>query len=234
MNVNQISNSNLENTVELQLNYSKHQKTFVPVVIIEENMFTDFYIQDSENHAYYRGVAVSKGITASEQSVPQEITSYYVDGDDIYKIRYWITDMDYSDRKVKLNYGDKSFDVDAHIFTGGHNYSCVSGRSKSIRNVFPPEKLDDSFIFADDNKILMKNQSPYLTKLADKDDFSQLMEIVNKANDRKRPPEPPLFPNNHVDFHWDIIDMLEENVSLIQEVRMRQKAFGPRGKDINQ
>ena len=94
--------------------------------------------------------------------------------------------MDYSDRQVKLNYGDKSFDIDAHIFTGGHNYSCVSGRSKAVRNVFPPEKLDDTYFFTPDKTILMKKQQPYLTKLADKNDFSQLIEIVNKANSRRR------------------------------------------------
>ena len=166
--------------------------------------------------------------------MPQEITSYYIDGEDIYKIRYWITDMDYSDRQVKLNYEDKSFDVDAHIFTGGHNYSCVSGRSKVIRNVFPPEKLDDTYFFTDDKTILMKKQEPYLTKLADKNDFAQLMDIVNKANSRHRPPAPPLFPDSKVDFYWNIIDYLEKDVKLIQEVRRRQEAFGPRGKDIGQ
>ena len=233
LEINQLNNSSLDNTFQLALNYSRRQTTYVPIVILNDNMYLDFYVQDSENPAFYRGNAISKGITVSEQSVNENLNCFYIDGDDIYNIRYWLTDMDYSDRKVSLNYGDKSFNVDAHIISGDKNYACVPGRGKIIRNVQTPEKLyDKDYFFTEDKKILMTKQEQYLTKLADKNTFDQLMEIVKKANSRRRPEPDPVFPESHLDYHWDIIDYLEKNNTLIQEVRERQREFGVRGKDI--
>ena len=36
---------------------------------------------------------------------------------------------------------------------------------------------------------------------------------------------------SNLDWHWDLIDMLEKDNQLIQQVRARQKEFGPRGKE---
>ena len=57
------------------------------------------------------------------------------------------------------------------------------------------------------------------------------MKIVKEANARRKPDPPALFPESNLDWHWDLIDMLEKDNELIQQVRARQKAFGPRGKD---
>ena len=189
-----INKASLENAGELILHYSKYQKTIVPIAIINDDMYINFYVQDEDNPSYYRGVAVSQGITASQQRVPEEIISYYIDGEDVYKIRYWITDMEYSDRKARLEYDGRAFNVDAHIYSAGHNYACVSGRSNKIRNVFPPEKIDESYVFSDDKTILIKDSQPYMKKLSGKDDFSQLIDIVEKANTRRYPLPSPIFP----------------------------------------
>ena len=55
--------------------------------------------------------------------------------------------------------------------------------------------------------------------------------MVKEANARRKPDPPPLFPESKLDWHWDLIDMLEKDNTLIQSVRERQRAFGPRAKD---
>ena len=234
LDVQQIDKSELDNTYDLVLTYSKRQITHVPIVILDNNMFLNFAVQDKDDENFYRGNAVSKGITASEQSINEDLTSYYIKDNLIYDIRYWITDMDYEDNTVSYKKDDIEFTVDKHISSSGNIYACVPGRRRVIRNPFDPNPFNlDEYYLTDDRSILLLDNTPYLTKLADKDTFEQLMEIVEKANSRVRPDPDPLFPDMYLDFHWDVIDMLEANNELIQQVRERQKAFGPRGKDFD-
>ena len=69
--------------------------------------------------------------------------------------------------------------------------------------------------------------------LSDKNDFESLMQIVKSSNSRRKPPSAPLFSESDLDWHWDLIDYIEKNDKKIQEVRQRQKDFGPRAKDLN-
>ena len=78
----------------------------------------------------------------------------------------------------------------------------------------------------------MFDKEPYLTKIADKNDFESLMQIVKSSNSRRKPPSAPLFSESDLDWHWDLIDYIEKNDKKIQEVRQRQKDFGPRAKDL--
>ena len=80
---------------------------------------------------------------------------------------------------------------------------------------------------------MILDKEPYLTKLADKSTFEDLMKIVKEGNSRRKPDPKPLFPPDDLNWHWDLIDYLESNNTLIQAVRARQRAFGPRPKDLN-
>ena len=240
-NATQITIENIENKYEgqdsyagvIKLKYSNHQKNEIPFAIVNDNMFLDFLQQDSEVANYYRGVARSKGFLISEQSVPENIPGYIIDVDKFYDVRYWKSDMDYSEETARLVWKDFEYFIPKHIYTAGNNYSCVSGRSKKIRNVVAPfEYKEENFNFNQDKTLLIQDKVPYLTKLADKSTFEDLMAIVKAANSRRKPDPEPIFPPNDVNWHWDLIDMLEANNQLIQEVRARQKAFGPRAKDI--
>lgn len=231
-----ISKNQNKDCYELQLEYSKYQKNNIPIVILNDNIFLNFYSQDYEDKNYYRGNLKTDGIKVSQQLIPENLSClYFSDSDNKYfDIRYWRSDMEYSDEKVQLNYSSDTYSVDKHIFSGGYNYSCVSGRSKKIRNVVSPfDYVENQFIFNDDKSILIVDEEPYLTKLADKKTFEDLMQIVKQGNSRRKPDPQPIFPPNDVNWHWDLIDALEANNAIIQAVRQRQNAFGLRGKDIN-
>lgn len=222
-----------DNAWEISFEYSRHEQTVIPVCIINDTIFLNYYIQDKDNPDYYRGNAVSKGVTLDSQNPKENISCLYFCGDKYFDVRYWKTDMEYSSDKANLNYEGNTYFVDKHIFSCGNNYSCTSGRSKVIRNVVKPFDLkEEDFVFNEDKSLMAVPSSLYLIKLADKKTFENLMEIVKAGNSRVRPPEPPLFEPKELDWHWDLIDELEKNNEIIQAVRERQKAFGPRGKDF--
>ena len=223
-----------EEAFEITLNYSRYQASKIPVTILNDNMFLNFYVQDQNDPNLYRGNAKSEGIKVSQQKVPKDIGAFYIAGDSIFDIRYWLTDMDYEESQVTLYYNDDSYSVDKHLFSAGNNYSSVSGRSKKIRNVVSPSAYnEENYIFNEDKSIMILDSQPYLTKVAGKETFEDLMAIVKAANARRKTEADPIFPPNDVNWHWDLIDLLEKDNAIIQAVRARQEAFGPRPKDLS-
>ena len=236
----------------LDLAFSRWQKNTVPFFILDNQLYLSYFEKDireeealelQENQelqepfpawTFYRGIAPSQGFMISQQYLPENITGYIIDGDKLYDVRYWRTDMDYSSDYINFTYKDDSYQIPKHLRSCETNYSCVSGRSKKVRNTVKPfEYKSENFIFNDDGSVFTKNEEPYLKKLADKDTFEELIKIIKEANSRRKPDPPALFPENDLDWHWDMIDLLEKDNQLIQEVRERQRAFGPRGKDRN-
>ncbi|MCQ2591534.1 MAG: hypothetical protein MJ188_02015 [Treponema sp.] len=224
---------------ELNLQYSNYQQSIIPICILDDKMYLNFYIkalpsfENTENlnnsndfsgkNGYWRGSAISEGIKASEQKVQENLTCYYINGNDTFKIRYWISNMDYSNEDAFFTWENKIFYVNKHILSAGNNYSCTSGKSKKIRNL--KEKYDFDFekaLFNSDNTLMILDSEPYLYKLLDKKTFEDLMKIVKENNSRVRPAAKPLFPESNLDWHWDLINELEKNNAIIQEVRKRQ------------
>ena len=224
----------------LNLSYSTWQKNTIPFFMLEDSIYLSYFekdeVEELENPdkkwTFYRGVAPSKGFMISPQSIPENITGYIIDGEKLYDVRYWKTDMDYSTDYITFSYKDDSYQIPKHLRSQESNYSCVSGRSKKVRNAVKPfEYKAENFLYNDEGSAFTKNEEPYLKQLAGRDTFEELIKIVKEANSKRKPDPPALFPPNDLDWHWDLIDMLEKDNKLIQEVRARQEAFGPRGKD---
>ena len=224
----------------LDLSYSTWQKNTIPFFMLEDSIYLSYFEKDEidelenpdKKWTFYRGVAPSKGFMISPQSIPDNITGYIIDGEKLYDVRYWKTDMDYSTDYITFSYKDDSYQIPKHLRSQETNYSCVSGRSKKVRNAVKPfEYKAENFLYNDDGSAFTKNGEPYLKQLAGRDTFEELIKIVKEANSKRKPDPPALFPPSDLDWHWDLIDMLEKDNKLIQEVRARQEAFGPRGKD---
>ena len=208
--------------------------------MLEDSIYLSYFEKDEVDElenpdkkwTFYRGVAPSKGFMISPQSIPENITGYIIDGEKLYDVRYWKTDMDYSTDYITFSYKDDSYQIPKHLRSQEINYSCVSGRSKKVRNAVKPfEYKVENFLYNDEGSAFTKNEEPYLKQLAGRDTFEELIKIVKEANSKRKPDPPALFPPSDLDWHWDLIDMLEKDNKLIQEVRARQEAFGPRGKD---
>lgn len=217
----------------LDLKYSNWQKNTIPFFMLDDSIYLKYFVLDEREEPYpykfYRGIASSKGFMISPQALPKDITGYIIDGDKLYDVRYWQTDMDYSTDYINFIYKDDSYVIPKHLRSCETNYSCVSGRSKKVRNTVKPfEYKAEDYLYNDDQKVFTRNEEPYLKRLADKQTFEDLMQLVKTANSRRKPDPPALFPESNLDWHWDLIDMLEKDNQIIQQVRARQKAFGPR------
>ena len=233
----------------LDLRYSTWQKNTIPFFLLEDEIYLKYFVLDEQqinqetgsiensekqnvSYKFYRGIAPSKGFMISPQNLPKDITGYIIDGEKLYDVRYWQTDMDYSTDYITFSFNDDSYQIPKHLRSCETNYSCVSGRSKKVRNTVGPfEYKKENYIFNDEEKVFSKNEEPYLKRLAGRDTFEALIQMVKEANTRRKPDPPALFPESNLDWHWDLIDMLEKDNQIIQQVRERQKAFGPRGRD---
>lgn len=222
---------------ELSIDYSKHENQKIEYRIENQNIFFNFWdIIPVENGVFYKGKVGSDGILMSDKNRKTDFYCYFVTQEGkVYKIRYWKSKMDYdADAKATLRLtGDESqvFTVPKMIFSEGVTYTCAAGRRTVVRNPEESELFDGKEVIYSDDGSFAALKTPFYTQLADKKTFQDLMEIVKNANSRRKPDPPPLFPDEPLDYHWDLIDMLEKGNPIIEAVRERQKDFGVRGKD---
>ena len=236
--VNNISKDEQINAYEIKMNYSKRNINYFPVAIIGDKMYLNFFIKEkvlvpensefnvkaeNEYDGIWRGTAGSEGIKVCEQKIDENIGAFIIHGEKIFNIRYWKTLMPYDNKLAWFRYDDFEYYIDRHLYSAANNYSCTTGRSTRIRNIVAPRKFNpDDYIFNEDKTILVTDSQPYLTKLADKNDFEALMQLVKEQNAKRKPPRPPLFPPLELDWHWDLIYYLEKDNELIQKVRAEQ------------
>ena len=241
---------------EMITTYSKHEKNYIPVAILNGRLFIDFYKKDVQKefpynqqlyddkgnlivteNGYWIGNIDTRGFTLNSQVIDKNIGLLVIDGSKMYDIRYWLSDVemrDERDKSVIFEYADDEYVVPKYLFYANNQYTNVHGRSKKIRNTQGPFIFEPSDYYFNANKTLMaKKDKEYLIKIVDKNDFEALMNIIKTANSRRKPDPPPLFPPKELDWHWDLIDYLEKDNALVQQVRERQKAFGVRGKELN-
>ena len=245
--LNQTDNKDYEKVAEtaweILLEYSKYEKNYIPVTIINNELYLDFYVKPASwnedkkiirsTEGQWKGNAETRGLTIDSQIIDENIGLLIVDNSKLYDVRYWLTDMEYVKEEVLFKCKTDEYYVPKHLISAGSNYSSVNGKSKKIRNTVGP------FIYSQNDyeynpqmTVMIKKSEPYLKKLVDKDSFEDLIKIIKTQNSKRKPEPPALFPPSDLDWHWDLIDMLEKDNQLIQAVRERQKQFGPRGKDL--
>lgn len=221
------------NGEELTLKYSNHQINYVPAYILDGNMYLDFYIRSQEDPNFYIGHAVSKGLMMSEQSIPENIACYYIIENRIYNIRYWKTDIELEEedfsKKASFTYGDDSFFIPSYISSQEFNYSCVTGRSKRVRNSQKAVGFNETeYIWNEDKSVMIFDKEPYLVQLADKNTFEDLMEIIRENNKRRYPlPKPPL-PIDESYWEWELVFDIESPEGFYKEFSRRMIDFGTR------
>ena len=232
---------NLENcsAFEIVITYPNvKEKYSVPVAVIGDSLFLDFAIRqpqsDSENiknrknnndlYGFWSSVPEVSGIKISRPVISDSLYSMYVADDCVYYIRYWQTDMEFSDGLAVFSDGKNKYEVPKHIKSSGKIFTCVNGRSSIIRNVerkaLPLENYD-----VNDDKNIIGLGTPYLSRIEKKCSLENMMKIVMQDNSRRAPyPDPP-FPPSNLDWHLDDITRLEINNQIIQAVRRRQREF---------
>lgn len=224
---------------ELSIKYP-HEKipVLVPVCIIDGKIYMDFLIKDSaeitdlrrpsssasydsnENEranssGFYRAASNASGIMISKPFFDKEVISYFV-GDDgeIYRIRYWLSEMQYSYAKASFSDGDKIFSVDKYLRIGSSVYQCTTGRSTKIRNIQKSTKFEKTAVYDSDGGIVAFGE-PYLVKVPEGNDRTALqtsewfLGTVEENNRRRHPAPKAIFPVTFPKYRWKEITELE-------------------------
>lgn len=218
----------------VKYNGKKRYETRIPVAVIGNELYLDFVLRNSSPDAitaggteldgYWQGVCRRESIRIAPYPRVSEIRSYYVSGGDMYALRFWETTMPYTDDLASFDDTGKTFSVAKHIVSNASVFTCVTGRSNRIRNTVK-RPLDFGDYKLDETGAICAFGKPYMTKVVGKDSAPELMHIVAEANSRRKDPPPPLFPPSDLNWHWDLIALLEKDNALVQEVRLRQRAF---------
>ena len=210
----------------LEIHYPNRKEVYnVPVAVIGGNLYLDFLIRDdtvatdesqtestdeSLLDGFWCDALSASGIQVSPPVFKKELACLYIQGDKVYRVRYWKTDMDYDGQtKAELTDGEKTYLIPKHLNVAGTTYTCVKGRRRQVRNVerlesLPPYTANGT----SDGKggftgsTIMSFAKPYLAKVE-----SKTIDEILAEDALKKPPEPkPLFPPGGVlDFDWSIV-----------------------------
>ncbi|MBB5225613.1 hypothetical protein DYE50_06945 [Treponema ruminis] len=217
---------------ELSIKYP-HEKdpVLVPICIIDGKIYMDFLIKDSaqvtdlrkggelseksDSDGFYRAASNANGIMISSPIFKKEVISYFMGGEgEVYRIRYWLSEMDYSYAKASFTDGDKVFSVDKYLRIGSSVYQCTTGRSSKIRNIQKSTKFDKNAAYDSDGGIVAFGE-PYLVKVPEGEDRTALetsayfLDSVGENNKRRHPAPKPLFPPTFPKYRWKEITELE-------------------------
>lgn len=164
-----VNDMTVPNGWSLKLKYSKHDIKYVPFVIIDDEIYFNFFVQVN-NHCFAQ-IGSSDGIKISKIDDKENIACliFVRDSDsektDVFDVRYWKSKMDYSDESAFFSWNGNEYYVPKHILSGVQNYSCTSGRSNKIRNPMPPIAHNyEDFIFAYNNQVAVKKGTETLKK----------------------------------------------------------------------
>lgn len=223
------------------------EPAIIPLAIIGGNLYLNFAIklsaaenenlesetnenvsgenQSDELLGFWCSLVPTDGVKVSIPTSGENIYSTYITRDAVYTIRYWKTEMEYSQDKAFFSDGGKTFSVVKHIQSGGKNFTCANGRSVTIRNVQKTRARPEIYEL-DSSATICGLGEPYLKRVQNANSVQVVAQIVRDAMSKKAPNPDPPFPPSNLDFHMDEIYRLEEGNLIIQSLRNRNKDFG--------
>ncbi|MBP5402479.1 MAG: hypothetical protein J6Y36_04895 [Treponema sp.] len=225
------------NAYEIIITYPKQkEKTVIPVAVIDGELYLDFAIRaDYKTYSpegksspligSWSSVAHVSGIKVSKPITDTNLYSLFITDSRIYSIRYWKTDMDFNPAMAFFSDGDNKFEVPKHISSAGNVYTCVTGRSVTIRNVELKKNLNINDFKIDSQKMVLATGTPYLKRISEHCSFDDMMNIVAVSNARKAPEQDPPFPPFKLDWEPEDIKSLEIQRKILEAVHRRHKEF---------
>ena len=82
----------------------------------EETLENEELIQKTKN-GFWQGNVISQGIPICPQETQEKLISFYIDENNLFKINYWICDMDFDSSKASFNFQNKEYYVSKHIIS---------------------------------------------------------------------------------------------------------------------
>lgn len=233
-----------KNTWEIKLLENNKIISTIPIALINEKIYLNFLVKENINEevnkfttssleGFWKGINFSQNIKISERINQKNIISWFITNNSIYRLRYWQTDMEKSNSNAFFADGTEIYSIPKHILSSNILYTCTNGKRSNIRNVEKYNTLPFEYVINNSNNVIGIGK-PSFTKISDTKEIKDILLLEKEQNSKKKPPYPPLFADSNLDWHWDLINNLEKNNKIIQEVRKRQNAFGPRAKEVEE
>lgn len=220
------------------------EASVVPAAIIGENLYLNFAVKlsaesdektgngekaqgkeaDDPLTGFWAQMSKADGVKVCPPVSSTDIYSTYITKDAVYTIRYWRTDMEYTNEMAFFSDGGKTFSVVKHIQSAGKIYTCANGRSVTIRNV---QKTNDrpTVYQLDKSAQICGLGEPYLKRVQDKGSEEAVVALAAEYFKRRAPNPNPPFPPSNLDWHMDDIRRLEAGNEIVEAARKRQKEF---------
>lgn len=211
------------------------QASVVPAAIIGGNLYLNFAMKLGEHNeesgqaddpllGFWAQMSSADGVKVCPPVSSDDIYSTYITKDAVYTIRYWRTDMEYTNEMAFFSDGGQTFSVVKHIQSAGKIYTCANGRSVTIRNVQKTNDRPQVYELDGEAQICGLGE-PYLKRVQDKGSQEAAVALAKKYYQKRAPiPDPP-FPPSNLDWRMDDINRLEAGNKIIQAVRKRQREF---------
>lgn len=181
-------------------------------------------VQDDPLRGFWCKMAEGDGVKVCIPNTAENIYSTYITDNAVYTIRYWRTDMEYSNEKAFFSDGGETFSVVKHIQSAGKIFTCCNGRSVTIRNVQKTAERPKVYEL-DSSATICGLGSPYLRRVQNVNTKEAVFALFDKAYAQRAPNPDPPFPPSNLDFHMKEINALESGNEIIQAVRERQREF---------
>ena len=137
-----------------------------PVFLTTVEKLPTFHLPTAEiaDGTLWLPATITNEITMDDSVYKDELAGYYVNENEIYKIRYWLCDIPYSEEKAELELidtEDKSVFVDKYVQIQDRVYTCATGLRIRIRNVTKIDNFEQPATKSADDTILVFGE-PYL------------------------------------------------------------------------
>ena len=159
-----------------------------PVFLTTVEKLPQFHLPTAEiaNGTMWLPATNTDEITMDDSVYKDELTGYYVDDSEMYKIRYWLCDVPYSTEKAELKLianEDTSVFIDKYVQIQDRVYTCATGLRSKIRNVEKIDQFEQSVVKSSDNVILAFGE-PYL----ELSDITDIESAIAEHNSIVYPP----------------------------------------------
>ncbi len=215
--------------------------SMIPVYIGEDELYLDFLVRDDANDGehplagFWKAGGNASGSANGIMIIPprysKEVYGYYFTPDNMYRIRYWLTDMEYDPEATAFIMDDgNEYEVGKFISLSGKTYTCAAGRGRLVRNpektaytlgvntvgvhthgsgtllLGTPDKKELPFRLSADGTILSFAE-PWITRSA----ITDLENEISTHNRMRRPQREPPLEFMELDFRWDEIEEIRNN-----------------------
>lgn len=183
-------------------------------VQIQDKLYTQYWIRyDTGNDSFFwcpEGNMTDISVTPSRRNDVLYgygmISSGNEGEQDVFRISYWKTDCEYSEKSAQVWYSDSGYmSVPMFIKIGSIVYKCVSGQNPRVRNVSYDVMLPEDAVFSDSMEIMAAGK--YYEKVSE--EMSMKDEILYH-NSIIYPP------------HFAAVDIIEPSIySQLEEMEIK-------------